>query len=372
VSSTSFVRRVLGSALALAAGFGPVVAQSEAIKALPLPKAGEIAPALEHVEWLQLDAASDPGKGGTQPEIAKLRGQVVVLATFGHFCDSCVRAGIPLANAIRASNPGDVRVIGLTSVWQEETRDALLAKARALGIEHSIAVGDFTGTWTPYLDMDEQDNLTWAYVITRSGGILWAGDPSAKTADFLAAIARARSQPPAEPLPASLAPELAPAVAQYVEGDYPGCEATLAALTKKLGAKPALQKAREDAARLSALIEGTRKLLMDELERSVGDDHPERFARAAYHVKRAFPKGPCSDRLGQLDMVMSLQRPHGVTCRKWSDWLELAAARPANFPAQKDKAGAKFAKELGKYLKLEGAVGAEQARKWLEQFAAAG
>jgi hypothetical protein len=279
-----------------------------------------------------------------------------------------VRVGIPAANAVRAANPGEVRMIGLTSTWQEETREETVEQARKLGIVHTIAMGDFTGGWTPYLNMNENPSLTWAYVITRSGGILWAGDPSAKLAEYYAAIVEARNQVPTEPLPESLAPELAPAVAAYVRGDFPGCETALAAVVKKLGKKPEAERVRADADKLTAAVAATRKALMDELERSVGDDSAEKFQRAYERVRRAFPKGECADRAGQLDMVMSLQRPHGPVCKRWSQWFAIEAARPATFPAEKDKSSAKFAKELAKYAKQEDAVGAELARAWLRDF----
>ena len=103
---------------------------SEPVKALPLPRSGEVAPDFEHVEWLQLDA------GASSPEIAKLRGEVVVLATFGHFCDSCVRTGIPLANAIRVSNPGEVLTIEhLSTSYESFAAGALLAIRRVGTLE---------------------------------------------------------------------------------------------------------------------------------------------------------------------------------------------------------------------------------------------
>jgi hypothetical protein len=338
---------------------------------MPTPEAGEIAPPFVQLEWLQLDQPSDPARGGELPDVAALRGEVVVVTTYGHFCDACVRVGVPAANAIRRSNPGEVRVISITSLWQDESRERTLEKGRELGIEHAIALGDFTGGWTPYLDLSEGSSLTWAYVITRSGGILWSGDPSADLAEYYAAVAEARNQVPCAPLPASLPPELAPALAQYVRADFAGCEASLAGLAKKLARKASAEAARAGLAELGAALEATRVLLMDELERSVGDEDPRRFQRAYENVLRAFPKGACADRAGQLDMVMSLQRPHGPACRKWSQWFALEAARPANFPAERDKATSRFARELSKHLKSEDPLGADRAQAWLEEFSGA-
>jgi hypothetical protein len=67
-------------------------------------------------------------------------------------------------------------------------------------------------------------------------------------------------------------------------------------------------------------------------------------------------------------MVMCIQRPHGVECKQWAEWLALEAARPATFPVEKDKANSKYAKDLAKYLKVPDLPGAEKAKAWLHDF----
>jgi hypothetical protein len=85
-------------------------------------------------------------------------------------------------------------------------------------------------------------------------------------------------------------------------------------------------------------------------------------------VRRAYPKGPNADRASSLEMYMTIQSDQGPTCKRWSDWYALEAARPATFPAEKDGAGAKYAKSLAKHAQAEGAVGVERAKAWLEAF----
>jgi hypothetical protein len=115
-------------------------------------------------------------------------------------------------------------------------------------------------------------------------------------------------------------------------------------------------------------VGATRKLLMDELERSGGAKDAERFQKALLDVRRAFPKGAESNRAGELEMFVTIQNDGGPDCRKWAAWYALEAARPATFPAEKDAAGSKYARELAKYAKQEGVPGLECARGWLERF----
>jgi hypothetical protein len=71
---------------------------------------GEIAPPLGAVPWIQLDEASDPARGGKEPDIAAMRGTVTIvddlrlllrfvrarrradgeLAAHGESCGACV------------------------------------------------------------------------------------------------------------------------------------------------------------------------------------------------------------------------------------------------------------------------------------------
>jgi hypothetical protein len=269
------------------------------------------------------------------------------------------------------ANPGNLRVVALTLGIGDDTPEKIRDEAKKLGITHSVGQGDAEGTTSPYLNMSAQPGLTYAYVITRTGGLLWKGDPSRDRDAYLGAVSRALNAVPAEPLPASLAPELAPAVQLYVSGEYMACEASLQAITKKLGSKstPALDRARADAAVLAALIATTRKNLMDELERDAGDQKPEQYQRARENVLRAFPKGECANRAGELDMFMCIQQPHGPECKRWSEWFALEAARPPTFPVDKDKLTSKYAKDLAKYLKGGDLPGVAQVRKWLDAFA---
>ena len=228
------------------------------------PQVGAIAPALGNVPWVQLDEAAS---GGREPEIAALRGKVVVVTSYGYYCDSCQRVGIPLVNALRDANREELRVIGLTVGIGDDTPDKIREEAKKLGITHSVAQCGADGDTTSYVNLGENLNLTYAFVITRTGGVLWKGDPSREREACLDAVRRALNAVPAEPLPESLAPELAPAVKAYVEGQFLAVEPAIEAVLKKLGSKatPQTERARSDAKTLSDLVAETLRKLMDDL-----------------------------------------------------------------------------------------------------------
>jgi hypothetical protein len=330
------------------------------------PEVGAIAPPLgAELPWIQLEKDA-----GAAPDIMALRGKVAVVMTYGYYCDSCVRFGVPTANALRAANPEELRMVALTLGVGDDTPEKIREEAKKLGVQCSIAQGDAEGTTSPYLNMSVNPSLTYAFVIARSGGVLWKGDPSRDRDAYIAAVSTALAAVPCEPLPASMAPELAVPVRAYVEGNFLQVEPAVQAALKKLGSKsnPANDRARSDANALLALVAATKKSLMEELEKAAGEQKPERYERAIERVRRAFPKGECADRAAQLEMFMCIQSPHGVECKHWAEWFALEAARPATFPAEKDKLTSKYAKELAKYVKQTDVPGLERARAWLRDF----
>ncbi len=331
---------------------------------------GQIAPPIGELEWLFL---GDP-QVKRETRLSDLRGSVVLIADYGYYCDSCVRIGVPLANALRASNdPKDLHVIHLTAGIGEDTSELIKKEGEKLGIAGPVGITDVEGQGSPYLDMNANGNLTYAYVIGRHGGIVWKGDPSRKREECLAAVSAALNAVPCQPLPSdpsAFGPLVAPALRSYVMGEFEKsrieAEALIKKLTNKQGAE--FERARSDAAALLALIATTRQELMDELERSGGIHDAERFQRTKMQVLRVYPKGPEANRVGELDMVVSIQSGQGLNCRRWGIWYDLEAARPPTFPAERDPAGAKYARELGKYVKQPDVPGLERANAWLAIF----
>ena len=82
---------------------------------------GTAAPPLQVSEWLN----SSPGK---EPDLAQLRGKVVVLHAFQMLCPGCVSHGLPQAQRIAAAcDPAEVLVIGLHSVFEHHAAMTPLA-----------------------------------------------------------------------------------------------------------------------------------------------------------------------------------------------------------------------------------------------------
>lgn len=354
--------------LALSLFVAPLAAQKSAKTTPGAIEVGQIAPPIGQLQWLQVG-----GSSGTT-DLGALRGGVVIVADYGYYCDSCVRVGVPTLNALRASNdPSALRVIQLTAGIGDDEAEGIQKEAEKLGLSGPVGITDVDGEGSPYLNMGLNGNLTYAFVIGRHGGVLWKGDPSRRREEYIAAVSNALNAVPCEPLPAAgtFGPRIAPALRDYVLGDIVKAELGAQALLKKLGNKEddESQQARTDATALLALVEGTRKNLMDELERSAGGLNAERFARVLSYVRRVFAKGPEADRAGSLEMVVTIQNDQGPNCRKWAAWYELEAARPANFPGEKDAAGSKYARELAKYARQEDVPGLARVQAWLEAFA---
>lgn len=330
---------------------------------------GQIAPPIGEIEWLKLGADAKQA----ETDVAAMRGRVVVIADYGYYCDSCTRVGVPLVKALRASNdPAELVVITLTAGIGNDTNEVIRAKGEALGLTGFVGIADVLGTSSPYLDMNANGNLTYAFVIGRHGGIVWKGDPSRKPDEYLVAVSKALQAVPSAPLPkdpTAFGPEITPALRDYVLGDFVKAEAGAQALLKKLGTRSGAgaEVVRTEANALMALIETTRRALMDELEKTGGAKDAEHFPRALMNVRRAFSKGPEIERASALELSVT-ESDQGATCRQWTEWYALEAARPATFPASKDPTGIKYARQLSSYAKQPGVPGLKRVQAWLEAF----
>jgi hypothetical protein len=365
--------RVPACALALAL---PITAARPAFPApgddgKPRPIAvGDIAPPIGPVPWLQIEASF----GRKPPAIEALRGKVVVVTTFGTYCDSCIRVGIPLANAIRRANAAeDLCVVSVAAQIAADTNDSTLRDAKKLGIEHSFALGGAMGGSSPYLDMSVNGNLTYAFVIGRCGGIAWKGDPSRDPEEYLQAVTRALTGAPAEPLPPTIRPELAGATKSYVLGELEAAEKDARKIHAQVEKRPDADAAavKTGAQALLACIDATRTKLLDQLTAAAEAKDAERFERARSGLAAAFPRGDTAKRCAELVKTARADAGFASTCDAWAAWLELERTRPASFPASAAYGGAKYAQLVARYLeKSKDGPGAAGARAWLATFEA--
>ena len=147
---------------------------------------------------------------------------------------------LPLVKRMHAANAtDDLRVIALTGMIGSDSDETPLEKARELDIQYAVGLTAMFGEWTPYLNLKKMPSLTYAFVIGRSGGVVWRGDTSRDTDEFIEAVRAALAAPKLRPLPASADAELAEAVAAYALGDLLKArklaEKTAASFGKKKG-----------------------------------------------------------------------------------------------------------------------------------------
>ena len=274
----------------------------------------------------------------------------------------------------RANHDVGLEAISLTGSWGEDDDAKLMAEAHALGIEHPIGMVDYHGTWSPYLDVNEHP-LTHVYVITRSGGILWAGDPSSDLEEFLDAVDRALDAPRAEPLPETLHAELAAAIEEYVSGEMEKSWKHAVAVRDKHSRRTAAESAAiaADASALVGLIETTRRTLADASSAALAARDYESLLLADGALALSFPKSDeARDAHARVEGVRADPTLEPVLSG-WEEWLELQAERPPLFPAVEGPAQKKFARAVQRFLdsRAEESPGVATARAWLERFEAA-
>ncbi|MCE9592724.1 MAG: hypothetical protein K8S98_00885 [Planctomycetes bacterium] len=348
-------------ALLLFALAAPLQEREEIKPELPLPKSGAVAPPIGETRWVQLPI------GAPAPDLEKLRGEVVLVHTYGYYCPSCVAVGIPTVLALRAAHPGELEVISLTSTWGDDGDRELVPEAQKLGIRHAIGFSSYFGDSSPYLNTN-QHSLTYVYVVGRHGGIVWDGDPSTHLDECLTAVQRALRAPRCEPLGASYPPEVADAVAAYVDGAFDKAldlaRKVEARFTKRKDA--AAPKIATAARELAEKAETTKTKLIDAARAAHDSGSVEASLRAVRDVELAFPKSAEAKACRTSLDALAADPTKANEVAAWSAWLALEGERPPQFPAKRGKAEDKFAAKLDAYLAKSPTVGAGAARGWLD------
>lgn len=278
---------------------------------------------------------------------------------------------LPLVKRMHAANAtDDLRVIALTGMIGSDSDETPLEKARELDIQYAVGLTAMFGEWTPYLNLNKMPSLTYAFVIGRSGGVVWRGDTSRDTDEFIEAVRAALAAPKLRPLPASADAELAEAVAAYALGDLLKArklaEKTAASFGKKKG--EAAQAIVAEATQLIGQVDDTLLELSGALDQAFEARDAEACARAALTLRSLFPK---SDAAASVRSRLAEDSSFAATFESWTTWIELGNERPPAFPERHEKLEKRYAKSLEKYLKVQSdGPGAAQAREWLELFEA--
>lgn len=265
---------------------------------------------------------------------------------------------------LRENREHGLRAISITAADEDEM---YLDAAKARGLGHTIASANWFGQDSPYLNLNETAGPTYAFVIGRSGGVVWAGNHAKDQDAFLEALREALAAPAAPALPPSLDGGLDDAVRAYVERDFPRAEK----IARKIAARhrkkkdPASQELAAQAERLATLVTRHHDALAAPFVDSADDSATaEDIARSYLGLLADFPKAEATRRAEKWIAGRDAGRDE---VRAHIAWLELAAQRPPLFTSRFEKPEKRYARKLESYLKKNPAgPGAPTASAWLE------
>ncbi|HUU85598.1 MAG TPA: redoxin domain-containing protein [Phycisphaerae bacterium] len=130
---------------------------------------GDRAPTLKIKEWVK----------GASFDLERVRGQkVVALEFWATWCAPCI-THIPHLTELQAKHKKDLVVVGVTAEDPANSLEAVRkfvdGQGRKMG--YTVAFDDGTATQKAYMDAMGMEHLPSAYIIDRSGRLVWAGYP---------------------------------------------------------------------------------------------------------------------------------------------------------------------------------------------------
>ena len=261
-----------------------------------------------------------------------------------------------------------LRVLSITAAAAD---NLWLDAAKERELLHSIASAGWNGETSPYLNMNKTAGPTYAFVIGRSGGILWAGNHAKDNEEFLEAVRLALAEPPTPALPATLGEELEDAVRAYVERDFQKAESAATKVARKLGKKKdeaSLATAAQAEALSGLVAEHLATLSAPFINEGEGEFTSEGIAILYRAIVADFPK---SEQRKLADKWIEVEDPLREEVRAQLAWLELRDERPPLFTTRFEKDEKRYAKKLQSYLKKNpDGFGAETVQGWLDARAA--
>lgn len=349
----------------------PALAGTEVQDLEPIqpPEVGQLAPELERsIEWYVVE------DHGRIPRLSEWRGQVAIVHTWGYYCGSCMRVGVPsIVDLMRARREDGLRAVSLTCQVQDgQPASYCFEQGLEHGIDHPMGMASAYGEWSGYLNLNESPNLTYCFVIGRHGLITWKGDPSRDEEAFYAAVERALREPSLGVFESDPAPAFRESLVLLFEGEFDKARKGIEKLTKKWARK-------KDEASLALHAEGIALLgrldawrgeHLSRIEGAFESRNMEEFESARRDLLFRFPKGPEAKRAAELSGLARKDPELEPALGAWSAWHDLLEDRPTLFPARVDGDGKKFARALEKYAQEgEGAVARDRAEAWLKAYA---
>jgi hypothetical protein len=361
--------------------------------AAPSWRLGQPVPALEKCEWLQGTTGSGPGKvvkkvggdgsggGGDMPfdpkdieklvstigapNIAALRGSVIVVHTFDSRDAEMIASGLRLLKeVVDATADRNVKFVGLVASDDGESAKHAL---EYIGLPTPLGA---IGLERRYFD-PLQHGPRAAFVIGRGGELVWKGDLVADTKGFCAALKTALEHHAAPALDHALAPELDAVLADYWAGRF----AKTRDAAKKFAAKFA--RTEGDAAKLVAGDATYLVGVIDEHERDLTQRCKQAAAAQSIDalvdletvLQLGFSKPTADAATDALDEI-SKKTLHAGGTKDARDWRELERDRPLFFPARNDADGKKFARKVEAFLRAtpNSTPPTQRAKQLLAQF----
>jgi thiol-disulfide isomerase/thioredoxin len=152
---------VLTVALASSLGVAPLRAGDLTI--------GSSAPSLEGMTWLK----------GEPVDLSAAQGQHLTVVEFwATWCPPCV-ASVPHLTELQHQYGENLRILGVTREDPNNTLDQVQAFVRKRGdkMDYSVAFDARGDMWAAYMDAAEQGGIPTAFLVDKTGTIVWIGGP---------------------------------------------------------------------------------------------------------------------------------------------------------------------------------------------------